>query len=200
MPKSGIALSAVLAVFAQAAFAAATVVETEVEMPTYPFSDPDPVPATETARYPYFFFNGSSAKSVPKKWKAVVLENEKTRVTILPEIGGKVWGATDKATGRDFIYNNHVVKFRNVAMRGPWTSGGIEFNFGVFGHAPSTSTPVSYFCRTNADGSASCFLSDTELICRTTWQVEVNLPADGDSFVTRTVWYNGSGFSAPYYL
>ena len=197
--KSGVALSAVLAIFAQAAFAAATVVETEVEMPTYPFSDPDPVPATETARYPYFFFSGSSAKSEPRKWKAVVLENEKTRVTILPEIGGKVWGATDKATGRDFIYNNHVVKFRNVAMRGPWTSGGIEFNFGVFGHAPSTSTPVSYFCRTNADGSASCFLSDTELICRTTWQVEVNLPSDGDSIVTRTVWYNGSGFSAPYY-
>jgi hypothetical protein len=28
------------------------------------------------------------------------------------------------------LYNN-VVKFRDIAMRGPWTSGGIEFNFGT---------------------------------------------------------------------
>lgn len=197
--RIGIALSAALVLFARAAFAAATVAETEIEMPTYPYSDPDPLPATDSVRYPYFVFSGSSATSVPKKWKAVVLENEKIKVTILPEIGGKIWGATDKATGTDFIYFNHAVKFRNIAQRGPWTSGGIEFNFGVFGHAPSTSTPVSYFCRTNADGSTSCFLSDTELVCRTTWQVEVNLPADADSFLTRTTWYNGSGFPSSYY-
>ena len=184
---------------AAAAFAAATETETEIELPTYPFSDPDPVPATKVNNYPYFFFDGSSAASVPKKWKAVILENEKVKVTILPEIGGKIWGAVDKATGNEFIYFNHVVKFRNIARRGPWCSGGIEFNFGIIGHAPSSSTPVAYFCRTNSDGSASYFCSDTELICRTTWQVEVNLPADAEHFLTRTIWFNGSNFAAPYY-
>lgn len=39
------------------------------------------------------------------------------------------------------------MKFRDIAMRGPWTSGGIEFNFGIIGHAPTTSTPVDYLTK-----------------------------------------------------
>ena len=198
MGMLGAVLAGQLAV-ASAVWAGATVTETEIELPTYPFSDPDPVPATSATRYPYFFFDGTSATRVMKRWKAVVLENDKIKVTMLPEIGGKIWGAVDKATGHEFIYFNHAVKFRNIANRGPWCSGGIEFNFGIIGHAPSTATPVAYVCRTNADGSASYFCSDTELICRTTWQVEVNLPADADHFLTRIVWFNGSNFSTPYY-
>ena len=147
--------------------APATVVETEIELKTYPFSDPDPVPATDRTRYPYFFFDGTSATGAPRVWKAVVLENDKVKVTVLPEIGGKVWGAVDKVTGRAFIYYNHVVKFRNISQRGPWCSGGIEFNFGLIGHGPWTATPVSHFVRRNADGSVSCFVSEEELATRT---------------------------------
>ena len=199
--KQLIALFALAATFASegADRLPATVVETELEMPTYPFSDPDPVPATAKTRYPYFFFDGTSATNVMRKWKAVILENAHVRVTVMPEIGGKVWGAVDKRTGKEFVYYNHAVKFRNISQRGPWCSGGIEFNFGIIGHGPWTATPVSYFVRTNADGSASCFVSETELVTRTTWQVEVNLPADAEGFLTRTVWHNGSGFPMPYY-
>ena len=131
--KKAIALACAAAAHALVC-GAATVTETEVELATYPFFDPDPVPATDNQRYPYFFFDGTSATNAPRKWEAVILENDKIRVTILPEIGGKIWGATDKATGRDFIYYNNVVKFRNVARRGPWCSGGVEFNFGIYGH------------------------------------------------------------------
>lgn len=67
-------------------------------------------------------------------------------------------GAVEKSTGKEFIYFNHVVKFPDVAMRGAWTSGGIEFNFGIFGHTPSCSSPVDYLTRENADGSTSCFV------------------------------------------
>lgn len=178
---------------------AATVTETALELPTYPFGDPDPVPATSLPRYPYFFFDGTSATVAPRKWKAVVLESDRMKVTILPEIGGKIWGAVDKATGREFIYFNHAVKFRNIAQRGPWCSGGIELNFGIYGHSSSTATPVSYFVRAGGDGSVSCFLSDTELVCRTTWQVEVRLEDGKDYFTTQTTWFNGSGFFTPFY-
>ena len=178
---------------------AASVSVSQVEMPTYPFSDPDPVPCTAERRYPYFRFDGSSHVAVTQKWLCVTLENERIRVTMLPEIGGKVWGAVDKATGREFIYFNHVVKFRNIAMRGPWCSGGVEFNFGIIGHSPTTATPVDWCVRTNADGSASCFVSATEWINRTTWQVEVNVPPDADHFLTRTLWFNGANLPGPYY-
>lgn len=196
-PRSLFALSAALWAFA--ASAASTVSVSQVEMPTYPFSDPDPVPCTAERRYPYFRYDGSTANAVTQKWTAVVLENDKVRVTMLPEIGGKVWGAEDKATGREFIYYNHSVKFRNIAMRGPWCSGGIEFNFGIMGHSPTTATPVDWTTRRNPDGSASCFVSATEYVNRTTWQVEVNLPADADFFTTKTTWFNGSNLPQPYY-
>ena len=179
--------------------AVATVTETSLAMKTYPFSDPNPIPAVNETRYPYFFFDGTTDKSEMRTWKVVVLENEKISVTILPEIGGKIWGARDKRTGRDFIYHNHVVKFRNISQRGPWCSGGIEFNFGVIGHGPWTATPVSYFTRTNDDGSVSCFVSELELVTRATWQVEVNLKPGAEGFTTRTVWFNGSGLEMPYY-
>jgi hypothetical protein len=45
----------------------------------------------------------------------------------------KIWGAVDKTTCKEFIYFNHVAKFRDVPLRGLWTSGGIEFNFGIRG-------------------------------------------------------------------
>ena len=184
---------------ARIALGAVTVTESVQELPTYPFSDPDPVPAVAERRYPYFRYDGSTPWKEPVKWKSVVLENENIRVTLMPEIGGKVWGATDKKTGVDFIYHNHVVKFRDIAMRGPWCSGGIEFNFGILGHAPSSATPVDWFACTNADGSASFFASSAEYVTRSHWQVEVRLAPGVEFFETRTVWFNSSGLPQPYY-
>ena len=171
----------------------------EREFKTYPFSDPDPVPATSERRYPYFRYDGSTDVPEQRVWKTVTLESDRLAVTILPEVGGKVWGAYDKVAKRDFLYANHVMKFRDIAMRGPWTSGGIEFNFGVIGHSPCTSTPVDWHVRTNGDGSASCFVGGMEYITRSFWQVEVVLKGGADEFETRTVWYNASGTPAPYY-
>lgn len=177
----------------------ATVTETVETVKTYPFSDPDPVADPSDLFYPYFRFDGFSAKGTDKEWKVVTLENDYICLTLFPEIGGKIWGATDKTTGREFIYDNHVVKFRDIAMRGPWTSGGIEFNFGIIGHAPTSATPVDYLTRQKPDGSVSCYVSSYELVTRTFWTVEVNLPKDKAYFTTTTTWHNGSSIDQPYY-
>ncbi len=113
------------------------VVRDEV-FPTYGFDDPDPIPAVSERRYPYSRYDGSTPVSAPRNWQTVTLENDSVKVTLMPAIGGKVWGATDQKSGAEVIYYNHVVKFRDIAMRGPWCSGGIEYNFGIIGHAPSS--------------------------------------------------------------
>ena len=177
----------------------ATVTETVETVKTYPFSDPDPVADPSDLFYPYFRFDGFSAKGTDRQWKVVSLENDYIKLTLFPEIGGKIWGAVDKTTGKEFIYNNHVVKFRDIAMRGPWTSGGIEFNFGIIGHAPTSSTPVDYVTRQKPDGSVSCYVSSYELVTRTLWTVEVNLPKDKAYFSTTTTWHNSSSIDQPYY-
>ena len=123
--------------------------------------------------------------------KLITLENDFINVTILPEVGGKVWGAIEKSTGREFIYLNHVLKFRAIGIRGPWTSGGIEHNFGLdLGHAPWTSSPVDYILKENPDGSVSCIVGGLDLASRTQWRVNIKLAKDKAYFETRSMWYN----------
>ncbi len=186
----------------------AAVVEERTEtVRTYPFSDPDPVPifarssmGDQGARlYPYFFFDRFTAEPVDKPWTVVRLSNPYVELAVLPQAGGKVWGAVDKGTGREFLYWNKVLKFRQIALRGPWTSGGIEFNFGVVGHAPSTATPVDYIVRRNPDGSASCVVGTMDLPSRTRWSVTITLPKDSAAFETNALWVNPTPFSQSYY-
>lgn len=177
----------------------AVLTEGKTSMLTYGYSDPNPVANPNLQQYPYFRFDGYESVGTPREWKTVVLENDWISVTVFPEIGGKVWGAIDKTRGLEFVYYNHVVKFRDIAMRGAWTSGGIEFNFGIIGHIPSTATPVDYTTRENEDGSVSCVIASFELLTRTWWTVEINVPADKAYFTTKSDYINTSSLEQPYY-
>jgi len=175
------------------------IIRTELIMlETYPFSDPSPVP--EFGRlYPYNRFDGYTEKSSAQQWEMVVMENDYIKLWINPSVGGKIWGAIEKSTGKEFIYFNHSAKFRDVAMRGPWTSGGMEFNMGIIGHNPSCSAPVDYHYTENGDGSVSCFIGATDWPSRTEWRVEIHLAKDAAYFSTRSWWYNHNCLPQSYY-
>lgn len=165
---------------------------------TYPYRDPNPIPKNDLI-YPYFRYDLFTNHPIKKSWKVVELENDYIKVLILPEIGGKIWTAIEKSTGKPFIYDNDVVKFRDVAMRGPWTSGGIEANYGIIGHTPNCATPVDYTIQHKPDGSVSCYIGVLDLLTRTSWQIEINLPKDKAYFTTSSFWYNAGDEEQPYY-
>ncbi|WP_428231566.1 DUF5107 domain-containing protein [Flavobacterium sp.] len=176
-----------------------TIKEYKKVFTTYPFSDPDPIPKPDTKTYPYFRFDGFTDKPVQKEWKVIELENDYIKLMILPEIGGKIWSAIEKSTGKDFVYNNHVIKFRDIAMRGPWTSGGVEGNYGIIGHTPNCATPVDYTLITRQDGSISCVIGVLDLLTRTSWKLDINLPKDKAYFTTNSFWFNSTEAEQPYY-
>ena len=178
--------------------AAASVRQYKKTFRTYAFSDPNPIPVFERI-YPYFRFDRYTSDPADRAWTVVELENRYLRVQLLPEIGGKIWTAIDKTSGRAFIYDNHVVKFRDVAMRGPWTSGGIEANYGIIGHTPNVATPVDYVARMLPDGTATVTVGALDLLTRTAWRLEIALPPEKAYFTTRSHWQNTSGVEAPYY-
>jgi len=130
---------------------AAEIYEEEKTIKTYPFSDPEPLPMMfrasiwgESSRfYPYFFFSKFSDTATERNWKVIRMENPYIEVFILPQVGGKIYGAIEKSTKNEFIYLNSVMKFRDVAIRGPWTSGGIECNFGAIAHTVTIGIPNS---------------------------------------------------------
>ncbi|WP_348811376.1 DUF5107 domain-containing protein [Flavobacterium maritimum] len=197
--KSVLLLFCFIGQFAVAQNNAPTIKEYKKVFTTYPFSDPDPIPKPDTKVYPYYRFDGFTDKPVQKEWKVIELENDYIKLTILPEVGGKVWSAIEKSTGKDFIYNNHVIKFRDIAMRGPWTSGGVEGNYGIIGHTPNCATPVDYITINRQDGSVSCVIGVFDLLTRTSWKLDINLPKDKAYFTTNSFWFNDTAFEQPYY-
>lgn len=81
----------------------ATIQEKSEVIKTYPFSGPDPVPILTRSNmwgrgaklYPYFFFDRFSKKGKDQEWKVVWMENPYIKVSILPQVGGKIWGAAE---------------------------------------------------------------------------------------------------------
>jgi tetratricopeptide (TPR) repeat protein len=187
---------------------AATITEQEESIKTYPFGVPDPVAIlTRSALggrhariYPYSFIDRFSSIATDQGWTAVHLENPYVKLSVLPQVGGKVWGAIEKSTGREFVYKNEVLKFREIALRGPWTSGGIEFNFGIVGHAPTCATPVDYLLQEAPDGTVTCVVGTMDLASRTRWNVAISLGPDQAHFETRAFWYNPTAINQSYYV
>jgi predicted Zn-dependent protease len=84
-------------------------------------------------------------------------------------------------------------------VRGPWTSGGFEYNYGIYGHAPHCSAPVDYTVINREDGSKSCVIGILNLFTRTYWCIDINLPEDKAYFTTKSFWHNSNPVEQPYY-
>jgi len=129
----------------------------------------------------------------------VKLENDYVEVYVLPELGGKLWGAIDKKTGKEFIYKNDVVKLRDIGLRGPYTSGGIEWNLGTIGHHPGVGTPVNYTLFTDDEGTAHCVIGSMDVPSHIQYRVDISLPVNTSYFETETFWYNAPPYFQSYY-
>ena len=109
-----------------------------------------------------------------KTYKAVYLENEYLKVCVLPEIGGRLFYATDKTNGYEIFYRQSVIKPAHIGMLGAWISGGIEFC--VFHHhRATTNVPVDYDLVNNEDGSVTLWIGETELRHRMKWTFGISL-------------------------
>jgi Flp pilus assembly protein TadD len=203
----GLALCILLAA-APLAAPQATVQEEKQVIKTYPFSGGDPTPIMTRSSmwgrgqklYPYFFIDEMSVEGKDQPWNVVRMENPYIQVFVLPAEGGKLIGAVEKSMNKDFIYYNRVRKYRQIALRGPWTSGGIEFNFGIKGHQATTATPVDYLTRKNPDGSVSCVVGIMDLPSRTQWRVTITIPPDKAYFETKSLFYNPTPLDQAYYV
>src|SRR4029078_9006370 len=96
--------------------------EAPLVIPTYELNPPNPYPALLDSQrrkwrpvYPYPFLDSLGNQKTNKSWKAVYLENEYLKVTVLPELGGHVYQIFDKTLNRDIIYSNPVMKYAMVA-------------------------------------------------------------------------------------
>ncbi|WP_321447860.1 DUF5107 domain-containing protein [uncultured Cohaesibacter sp.] len=111
--------------------------------------------------YPLPFIDRIESDPVEHEWTAVFIENDHLLVIVLPELGGRIYAAIDKANGYDIIYRNHVIKPALVGLAGPWISGGIEFNWPQH-HRPSTYMPTDWMIEEGDDGAQTIWMSEHE--------------------------------------
>lgn len=173
---------------------AVTLKEEPLTLPTYEVAPADPNPYFYTGRtyqgaqghiYPYPMYDVLTDRRHDKTYRSVRLENQYTRICVMPELGGRILWAQDKATGYDFFYRQHVVKPALIGMIGAWMSGGVEWNI-PHHHRASSQLPVDYTLTTDADGSKTVWVGETELRHRLRWTVGLTLRPD-KSYIEATI-------------
>jgi hypothetical protein len=127
--------------------------------------------------YPYTLIDDIDAKIKDRAYHTLVLENRYLRITVIPDLGGRVHSVFDKVSQRDVFYKNTIVRFAPLAIRGAFFSGGLEFSFPV-AHAPTTCDKVNWDIRENDDGSASVAIGGIEHMSRLRWMITLTLFPD----------------------
>ena len=122
--------------------------QSTMTLPTYEEGLPDPNPpfdqyANNRFNYPYTLRHNLTDRRTDHAWRALFLENEYLKCSVLPDIGGHLYSCTDKISGRPMFYENPSIKKADVAYRGAWAAFGIEFNFPV-SHNWVTASPVDF--------------------------------------------------------
>ena len=135
--------------------------------------------------YPYPFQDGVTNIREQKTYKALCLENDYIKLSILPELGGRLFSAVDKTNNYEIFYHQHVIKPALIGMLGAWISGGIEWC--VFHHHRNTTyMPVDYTLTENPDGSKTIWFGELERRHRMKWIIGVTLYPD-KSYIEATV-------------
>ena len=135
----------------------------------------------------------------PRSFRAAVLENEFLRVTVLPELGGRVASILHKPSNRELLQRNPVFQPANLALRNAWFCGGIEWNTSQFGHYYLTCSPV-FAARIEApDGSPALRIYEWDRVKCFPWQVDLILPHDSHTLFARVRIVNPHEHELPMY-
>ncbi|MCP4541089.1 MAG: DUF5107 domain-containing protein [Chloroflexi bacterium] len=156
---------------------------TTISIPTYPYAD-HLIP-TYTSDYNMHYsrldwntYNHSSP--IPRDYELLILENDHLYVTLLPELGGRIYQMIFKPTGHNELYQNPVIKPTpwGPSEQGWWLAvGGIEWCLPVEEHGYEWGEPWSYQVVTSTAG-VTVTLRDTSATDRIRAAVTVHLPSN----------------------
>jgi tetratricopeptide (TPR) repeat protein len=181
-------------------------------LPTYEEGPPDPNPpfdqfTTNRFNYPYTLRTNLTSRRVDHAWRALYLENEYLKCSVLPDIGGHLYTCVDKISGKSMFYANPSIKKAAIAYRGAWAAFGVEFNFPV-SHNWVTMSPVNFAFAKHEDGSASVTVGNIDRVYGMEWTVQLILRPKSTVLEQRVTlsnrsdvrhrfyWWNNAGVQA----
>lgn len=102
---------------------------------------------------------------LPVTYQLIILENEYLEVSVLPELGGRVYQCIHKPTRQPIFYNNTVIKPTHWGPEkmGWWlAAGGMEWAFPVEEHGYLSAEPWDYTFWPRPDGGVTVRVSNAE--------------------------------------
>ena len=152
--------------------------------------------------FPYTSYGDTLADATTREVNVLVLENMQVRVTVCPDLGGRVLGYFDKSTGRELLFANPVIKPVRILPIWAFISGGIEFNFPI-AHSPTSIDPVGFStgtCPTAAGEYAFIRVGEREARTGMEWVVELGLLGENPALIQRTALRNQTTRDHPWML
>lgn len=146
---------------------------------------------------PYRMQDRYAAQPTPKEIATVVLENEALRATFLPGYGGRLHSLWDKRNSRECLYSNTAITLRNLALRDAWFSGGVEWNFGHYGHTYLTSQDVFFAACADEAGEPFLRMYEFERCKQVTFQVDFHLPDGAEALTAHISLFNRRAEQTP---
>jgi tetratricopeptide (TPR) repeat protein len=179
MPMRWTVLFLFLGIITVATQAQVRVREGVLDLPAYEEGVPDPNPpfdqfATGRFNYPYTMRKEITDHRVEHRWRAIYLENEYLKCSVLPDLGGHIYACIDKISGQPMFYANPSIKKARIGYRGAWAAFGVEFNFPV-SHNWVSMSPVDFAYAGHEDGSASVIVGNIDRVYGMEWLVELTL-------------------------
>ncbi len=137
--------------------------ESKVTLPTYGYeqgfvSSPGdtiaPYPRLDMARV---------GPAAPRTYRLIVLENKYLKLSVMPQLGGRLYEVIYKPTGNDELYRNPVIKPSTFGERGWWLAvGGMEWAAPTEEHGLMEYLPWDATVARNSDGGATATMSATD--------------------------------------
>ena len=172
--------------------------EDEITLPTYAPGGYDKTPIFYTGRvyqgaqgrvYPYPMQDVLHDEKTDEIYTYLTLENDWLKMGLLPEHGGHLLNFTDKKTGFEIFYRQHVIKPALIGMLGAWISGGVEWNF-PHHHRATTAMPIDWKATEQTDGSKTIWIGETELRRRLKWTIGLSMMKDRAVLQAENIFMN----------
>lgn len=157
-----------------------------------------PVPTAFDANgvYPYVSYSETANRPEPAGYKFITLENNFIKVTICPDLGGKVTSIIHKLSGKEVLYVPEVIRPTRILPRFYFVAGGIEVSFPI-SHSPSQNEKVLYkIDRTDSRTYVTC--GERELRFGMQWSVEYSLGSTDEFLTQRVLFFNPGTMAYPW--
>ena len=183
----------------------ATLTVSSITIPSYPYQDYLQDEYNSTYHIAFKRLDWGAYDAAPKTltgrtFTALVMENEYLRLTVLPELGGRIYQCIFKPTGHNQFYQNPVLKPTRWGPpeQGWWlAAGGMEWGLPVEEHGYETAMPWTYTTVTASDG-VTVTVQDSTAEDRLRASVDIYLPGGRGYFAVRPRIENPTGLPLNY--